>query len=326
MSIQRFSRPILALVAVLAFVLVAATLATAAMFSSESDAPTSQPVALGAYISGAKEDPVQIDEFADMAGTSPAIVMWFQGWAGNENRFDPPRMDAVASRGAMPMVTWEPWDYAERKTQPEYSLRKIVAGKHDRYVRQWARDAAEWGEPLYLRFAHEMNADWYSWSAGVNGNTSAEYVAAWRHVVDIFRQEGATNVRWVWSPSVSLEGGTPFEELYPGDDYVDWIALDGYNYGDSQVDGGPSYDEIIALAPEKPFMISETASTEEGGDKATWMRDAFYLDIPTRLPKTKAVVWFNKDKLADWRVNSSPSSLAAYSEVAASPKYRGQLS
>ncbi len=67
-----------------------------------------------------------------------------------------------------------------------------------------------------------MNAGWFPWGVGTNGNTTTDYVTAWRHIHDIFEQEGATNVRWVWAPNVKPGLPTPYAELYPGDDYVDW--------------------------------------------------------------------------------------------------------
>jgi beta-mannanase len=266
-----------------------------------------------------------------MVGQSPATVMWFQDWA-QDGAFKTYRMDITASRGATPMVTWEPWDYAAGASvsQPAYSLRTIAAGDHDAYVRRWARDARAWGKPFYLRFAHEMNGEWTSWSPGVNGNTSAQYVAAWRRVHEIFRQEGATNARWVWCPASSRPFGA---ELYPGDAYVDWVCLDGYNWGTSRSWSswrsfsavfGPSYDKLTTMT-NKPVMIGETASAEQGGDKGEWIRRGLLEEVPGRFPRVRAVLWFDKDKETDWRVNSSPASLAAFKEVAASPIYQGRL-
>ncbi|MGN6700450.1 MAG: glycoside hydrolase family 26 protein, partial [Thermomicrobiales bacterium] len=200
-------------------------------------APAPPGVALGAYISSAPWDPTKIDEFSRLVGAPPAVVMWYQNWAGADKdkvNFAPGAMDAVARRGAMPMVTWEPWDDSGEIAQPAFALRTILAGEYDPYIRHWARDAAAWHKPFYLRFAPEMNGDWYPWAPRVSGNTAAEYVATWRHVHDIFREEGATNVRWVWSPNVADAYTTPFAEVYPGDNYVDWIALVGYNWGTSQ--------------------------------------------------------------------------------------------
>ena len=294
----------------------------------------SNPLLLGAFIPNSSTDLSNINQFVDTTGQQPAIVMWFQGWEDNA-RFDPARMNAVAERGARPMVTWEPWDAGKEATQPEYTLRSIASGEHDAYIRQWARDAAAWDRPFYLRFAHEMNGDWYPWGVNANGNTSAQYKAAWIHVHDIFRQEGATNVRWVWAPSAEVFGnGTTLNEVYPGDNYVDWVALDGYNWGDTRSWSewtslaelfGPAYNALTRMT-DKPVMIAETASAEAGGDKAAWIRDGLIRDIPLKLPQVEAVIWFNTDKEADWQVSSSAQALEAYREVATSRLYGGSPS
>jgi len=170
-----------------------------------------------------------------------------------------------------------------------------------------------------------MNGSWAPWEAGVNGNTPQQYVAAWRHVHDIFAAHGATNVKWVWGPNV-FGGGSAvdFTPYYPGSKVVDVLALDGYNWGAldvwqtySQVFGS-SYDVLVKLDPRKPVMIAETASTELGGDKAAWITSAYTREIPRRTPRVKIVVWFNIKKETDWRVESSLASLAAYRAVATS--------
>ena len=290
------------------------------------------PLALGAWIPGAPGDASRIDAFRALVGAAPAVVHWYQSWA-RFAEFPTASFDAVVTRGATPMLTWEPWDTSAGVTQPAYALRAIVAGDHDAYLQRWARAAVAWGQTLYLRFAHEMNGNWYPWSIGVNGNSAADYVAAWRHVVDIFRAEGATRVRWVWCPNVAYTGSTPFSDAYPGDGYVDWLGLDGYNAGTSRPGSAwrslrdvfaASHDALVALSP-RPMMIAEVASAEEGGDKAAWIRAGLLTDLPAALPRVQAVVWFHENKEADWRVNSSSASLAAFAEVAASAAYGGRL-
>lgn len=292
-----------------------------------------EPLALGtATVAGYPNyplDPQPLDDFVSMTGKTPAVVNWFQDWSGG---FVREHFEDVSRRGAMPMVTWSPNNYprsGNAVNQPDYALRTIIAGDHDAYIRNYARESAAWGKPMYMRFAHEMNGDWYPWAAGVNGNTSAEYVAAWRHVHDIFQQEGATNVRWVWAPNYAFSGTTPFAELYPGDAYVDWVGIDGYNWGGTQWTSfadifGPSY-RTLAQMTNKPMMIAETSSAEAGGDKAAWIRQALLKDVPYNFPRLKAVLWFNIDLERDWRVNSSEASLAAYKEVVASPLYQGKI-
>jgi hypothetical protein len=306
--------------------------------------PQARSVALGAYIYGAPKDLAKIDEFASMVGRQPSVVMWYQDWATpGVKEFDAARMDAVGARGAMPMVTWEPANWTLGADQPNYALATIVRGDHDPHIRQWARDAAAWGEPLYLRFAHEMNGDWYPWSPLANGNGGPkEYVAAWRHVHEIFEEEGATNVRWVWNPDITdSDRPSPrrpsYASLYPGDEYVDWVAIDAYNWGTSQRWSQwrtfpqlfeVSYTEMEALT-DKPMMVGETASAESGGDKGAWIRRTFLTDIPTKYPRVRAVIWYHRNNEAasdaDWRVNSSDGSLGAFREVAASSLYQGRL-
>jgi beta-mannanase len=178
-----------------------------------------------------------------------------------------------------------------------------------------------------------MNSDWTSWSPGVNGNTSEEFVLAWRKVHDIFEQEGATNVRWVWSPVAHYEGATAFEKVYPGHAYADWLGLSGYNWGNTRAWSrwqsftgifGESYETLTNTA-RKPIIISEVASAESGGDKAAWIRGAFLREIPRRFPRIRAVVWFHANKENDWRVDSSTASLEAYREIAAKASYQRSL-
>ena len=306
----------------------------------EARKPHPRSIALGAFIDRAPENPAKIDEFANMVGTQPSVVMWYQDWATpGVKEFDCVRMDEVAARGAMRVITWEPYDWTQGANQPQYALREIVDGRYDNHVRSWARDAAAWGEPFYLRFAHEMNGDWYPWSPGVNGNAgAAEYVAAWRRVHNIFEEEGATNVRWVWSPNVTDPSRPSYASLYPGDEYVDWVAIDAYNWGTSQPSRhiwqtfpeifDDSYEEMDALT-DKPMMVGETASAELGGDKAAWIRQTFLTDIPSSYRQVRAVIWFHRNNVAygqaDWRVNSSKAALKAYREVVSSPLYQGRL-
>lgn len=292
-------------------------------------------VTLGAYIAQAPGDASRIDAYTTMVGSAPAIVMWYQDWVTPGNSaFDPVKMNAVAGRGAMPMITWEPWNATAGVTQPAYRLGATIAGAHDAFIHQWARAAAAWRKPFYIKFAHEMNGDWYPWAASVNGNTAAQYSTMWKHVRAIFTQEGATNVRWVWAPNVMYDGSTPFAQVYPGDAAVDWVGMDGYNFGTSQswsqwttfADAfGPSYASLTQMTA-KPVMIGETASSEVGGSKAAWITQGFLSDVPNRFPRLRAIIWFDENKETDWRVNSSSTALAAFRTVATSPMYRSHLS
>lgn len=297
---------------------------------SVEDLSTVAPIDLGVRTTGAPENLRQLDDYAERVGGMPAIVMWYQSWEDRSvTPFDAEVMSAVADRDATPMITWEPWDPSRGVEQPEFSLAAIGRGDHDDYIRRSARDAAAWGAPFYLRFGHEMNGTWYPWGRDVNGNTPEEFASVWQRIVGIFWDEGASNAIWVWSPNVNYLDRYPFRDLYPGDDWVDWVGLDGYNWGDASDSGWQSFAEVFGESYEtvtdltdKPVMITETASSEAGGDKADWIRQGLLDDLPAMMPLIRAVIWFDRDKEQDWRVNSSKESLDAYQDVVASPLYR----
>jgi mannan endo-1,4-beta-mannosidase len=284
--------------------------------SSAPARPRADRVALGAYIPGATTHPALIDRYARRTGRPPAILLYYRTWRAGDS-FDRRTLRAVTRRGAVPMVTWEPW---------RSPLGAIAAGRYDGYLRASARSARRWGRTILVRFAHEMNGDWYSWGAATNRPDA--YVRAWRHVVRVFRRAHARNVRWVWAPNVDYGGLRLMRRLYPGDRWVDWVALSGFSWG------GPwewesarrifrrSYLAIERFT-RKPFMIAETAAGEVGGDKAAWIERTFGRDL-RRLHRVRAVVWFNgREQWAEWDVDSTRASLHAFRAAVASPRYAG---
>jgi hypothetical protein len=186
---------------------------------------------------------------------------------------------------------------------------------------------APWGHPFFLRFNWEMNGNWFPWSERATGNRPGEYVAAWRDVHDVFTRVGATNTTWVWCPNVDpYKMHQPLTGLYPGDAYVDWTCLDGYNFNTPRDSFTklfkPTYEEITGtLAPGKPMIVGETGSTEAGGSKAQWITDMFQ-SLDTTFPKIRGLLWFDKfDSGMDWPIETSPSATAAFAAGIASPKY-----
>ncbi len=300
----------------------------------------------GAYVNGQQYgfqnppwDMRGLDRFESYAGGKQVSILHFgQPWyvGGVAQKFYNGPLDAVRNRGAIPLVDWNSWDLRDSgtATQPTFTLGSIIDGTHDAYIRLWATGARDWGHPFFLRFDHEMNGDWYPWSEKRNGNTAGQYVAAWRHVHDIFEQVGATNVTWVWAPNTEYTGSIALEGLYPGDAYVDWVAIDGYNWGTnpkkpagwktfSQV-FGPTYDHLGRLAPTKPVMLSEFATSEYGGSKAAWIKDALEVQIPDVFTRIQAVAWFNwEPEGIDWNVESSATSAAAFAAGIGLPAYTG---
>ena len=284
-------------------------------------------VVLGANTEGITGDTgASLDDFAQRTGAMPGIAMYYQDWnegwssAILNQRFAQP----IRDRGAVPMVTWMPMlDTEDPVDQPAYTPARIAAGDFDAYIHRAAREVAADGQPVFIRLAHEMNGAWSPWGAGVNGNTPGDYRDMWRHVVGIFREERADNARWVWSPNTQGYGVAEFAPFYPGDAWVDYVALDGYNWGATKGSGWRSFSEVFLSSyralrdmTHKPVMIGETGSAERGGDKAAWIKR-----IPETLaedmPAVQALVWFDRDKETDWRVDSSASSRSAFQETAA---------
>lgn len=288
----------------------------------------------GAWLPGIYHNPTTaIGEFASSVGSSPALVNVFVPWASPwaTEVWNDWLMDGIVSRGATPMITWEPWDWGSTDpADPTYSLDRILNGDHDLYITAWARAAAQWGKPFLLRFAHEMNGDWSPWSVGDyrNNNTAAKYVAAWVRIHELFLAAGARNVKWVWCP----DGGPNLallQSLYPGDKYVDYISVDRYNWGgvywqDSYTAFAPAYDTISRIS-QKPFFIGETGSAEEGGNKADYISRMLAYTIPVLLPRITGVCWFNEAKQRDWRITSSASSAFSYSQAVQTTGWSSRL-
>src|SRR5579859_6899688 len=273
-----------------------------------------------------------VTSFEADAHKAVSIVMWYQQW-GLTNGWQYIQtywMNEVRAHGSIPLITWDPRDPSNgTANQPAYALQNIINGNFDAYITQWAQESKAWGHPYFLRFAHEMNGNWNPWSEQVNGNKPGQFVLAWRHVHDIFTRLGATNVTWVWSPNIDYSTSTPLAELYPGDAYVDWAGMSGYNWGTvgqwhvwqsfSSV-FSQTYNNILSIT-SRPIMITETASTEQGGNKASWISDAFVTQLPQNFPRIHAFVWFNESKETDWEIESSASAQAAFAAAISSGVY-----
>ena len=267
----------------------------------------------------------EVNAFEHTARAHAGIVQWFADWSGR--RLDVGQLRAVAARGSTPQITWEPWNEARRGSrQPAYRLATIIAGRHDAYIRTWARDVKRYGRPVLLRFAQEMNGNVYPWAERVNANRPGEYARAWRHVHRIFRAVGARNVRWVWCPVTA----PVVTGQYPGDRYVDIVALSGFNGGTVLPWGGwqrfsDTYGrplrQLRRLAPRKPVQISEVATAREGGSKPLWIRQMF--DYIRARRYFHSVLWFDLAKETDWRVATSPAAARAFARGVARMQRRG---
>ncbi|MFW6073996.1 MAG: glycoside hydrolase family 26 protein [Chloroflexota bacterium] len=266
-----------------------------------------------------------INEYGDLVGRMPDMVMFFQAWGDDDAEFKEWLPD-LAELGVEPLITWEPWVRDEFLNQQTYTLESILNGDHDAYIDDWAQRSAAHDGTIYLRFAHEMNSPpgevyWYPWQGDPE-----TYIAAWRYVHDRFTAAGADNVEWVWSVAwMNLDS----ELYYPGDEYVDWVAMTVLNFGETVDEPGwMSFSdlyidqELRASSFGKPVMISELGSAEQSGDKAEWIRDLGE-SLQTEFPEIGAIIWNNYSAArhvpdANWSVQSSPEALEAWRDVMSS--------
>jgi beta-mannanase len=281
---------------------------------------TTAPLAQNWWRPWKQADLSTVGTFESEAGKHAAIVMWYADWQHNRLPLVS-QLNAVARRGSVPEITWEPSDASKAlyTSQPRYRLSNIIDGKFDAYIRAWARSLAAWKQPVLLRFAQESDGNWFPWADYGNGNHPGQFVVAWRHVHQIFVQAGATNVKWVWSPAFGSS------EVFPGTGYVDVMATTCQNGGkqlfargwQTFAQGcGKTIQLLHALAPVRPIQLAETSCAEAGGSKAQWIGQMFtYL---ARHPEVKSVIWFNLVKETNWRIDSSPSAERAFAAGARS--------
>ncbi len=228
----------------------------------------------------------------------------------------PHALDDVPAR-AVPMISWR-----------GCPLAGITSGARDALIARAARQLRRLDRPVLLRWGWEMNGDWYAWGAARNGKDNDAYVTAWRRLHRIFAEERAANVSWVWSPnwnSRPVEAWNTYAALYPGDRYVDWVGVSGYNLNRESPHTlfSPIYR---AYAATKPILITEVGAVDRGGrTKADWIT-LFAQWVQTH-PGVGGVTWFDTDthpgSAEKWRVDTDAESLAAYRAMALSARFSG---
>ncbi|SCL35803.1 Glycosyl hydrolase family 26 [Micromonospora pallida] len=255
----------------------------------------------------------EIDAVAAKAGARPNLLQYFVKWT---EEFRPDAVEAAYRQGAVPVVSWEPWAGGKDKVnQPDYALRRIIAGEHDEYLVRFATAVRDQRWPVGLRFAHEMNGNWYPWSEKRSGNRPGEYVKAWRHVHDVFTKVGATNVIWIWSPNIIRPvPNVSLKALYPGDKYVDWVGMVGYSTSERTAAAlfEPTLRKLRAFT-DRPLLITETAS-EPGSFRLPWIRDLFVW-LADR-DDVIGFIWFEFDQVdggsGDWRFTTDAKAIEAF--------------
>lgn len=211
---------------------------------------------------------------------------------------------------------------------------EIINGEYDDFLFQWASGLKEMGEPIFLRFGNEMNGDWVDWCAWFYSLDPDLYVMAWTRIYTLFKEAGADNVYFVWNPHDRTYPDYKWNKeylYYPGDSKVDWIGLTAYNNGITRSNEfwrefnecyTQPYLEYMSRYSSKPFMITEFACNEIGGDKAQWITQGFSL-LQQKFQNIRIAIWWNGiDGTWIYDIDSSPQSLNAFKGAIASPYFQ----
>jgi mannan endo-1,4-beta-mannosidase len=236
--------------------------------------------------------------------------------------------------GRIPLMAWY---LPGRDARSKGSLSDITSGTDDAWITRQARAIKAFGHPVLLRLGPEMNGDWY----GYSGHPAA-YIAAWRHVHQLFAQAGAANVTWVWCPNINPANWDPY---YPGRAYVDVIGVDGfsnvdYTWRSFQQEFGGFFAHMATFAPGQPQMVVETATNSKQGAPAEGIGPAasYISGMASYLQQVAGpkydvvgVSWFdtntNRDlnnTNYDWLTDQTPQSWQAWLTLARNPYFGGR--
>ena len=313
-----------------------------------------KPIALGIG-SPTSTDLASVDVITASLGVRPATWTLWSTWGDRGGRwacieglgtcaFPAGLARGLRDKGITPIIYWQPTNPSDPGAGRFERFRRIAQGKHDAYIRRWARAAKQYGGPVIVRFAHEMNGNWFPWSLLNFDNSPAAFQTAWRHIVAIFRAVGATNVAFLFSPFQHCPNCSQarYAEFYPGNGYVDYVGVTAINWGDLQwtslrgptgrpARGAPGPDSRTPGRPlGKPVILPEIASHYSGGDKATWLNDGYRI-AHQEWPAIQAMVYFDYDMTfagqPDWRLvqPGDGSAFRAYQALATDPEFRASM-
>ena len=278
------------------------------------------------------EDEVSLDlvqSFEQAVGKQVAWTYFSHNWYRGR-AFPTQTVEWIRNTGAIPYVRLMLRSDGEQDhAEPVYSLSAILSGQFDSDLEDWGAAAADFGTPLLAEWGTEFNGEWFSWNGIWNGGGTTDgfgdpgkadgperFVAAYQHIVDIIRGEEADNITWVFhvnAPDVPDEEWNRFENYYPGDDYVDWLAISVYGAGTPMDTGVESfreqldveYERLDALAAGKPIIVAEMGSSANNADISPedWT-DAALTDLFNgRWPRIIGFAWWNEA----WQNDDNPA-------------------
>jgi hypothetical protein len=244
--------------------------------------PVRQQAYLGAYEPASPYSYSGMKLFAHTAGRTPNLALYYSGW------WEPFRtsfaQEAYAA-GATTVVQINPSNLPRNKV----SMVGIVAGEYDSYLESFADQVASFGHQVVIGFGHEPDGYWYPWSE--SSVSPSVWVAAWQHIVELFRQQGADNVTWLWTVNVLGNQTHPLSAWWPGASYVNWVGIDGY-YQHPDASYAQVFGPTIVAIREftgAPILIAETAIGTIGNEPSQ-IADMF---AGTRIYGILGFIWFD---------------------------------
>lgn len=264
--------------------------------------------------------PIQEQQILDLkqeTGIQPQFIEFYFQWdISNESSSSLlSTLDAIWNLGAVPCITWEPIIY-KQSSWHTIPFEDIIQGKYDDYLSTSAKAIRTFNEPVIIRFAHEMNLQQYHWGTKetLYGPSSPDiYIQMFRYLVDYFRQENAQNVLWAFCPNVDSIPNEPWNQAthyYPGDNYVDILGMDGYNWENPHRSFydifSPLHSELKNLNNHLPIFVFETASANEDTKRKNWIKEALKTSKKWNL---QAFIWFHVDKEKNWKLTLNESEI-----------------
>ena len=307
--------------------------------------PKSRSIYIGFWTSGFWDEktqsinPDKLHAVEDQIGKKVAIANYYQGWQYFSEKRIISDLDILNKNGWVPMLSANPYYFDECPANGKTLYKAIANGNCDAFLHKAGKTLAKVKKPFFLRFAWEMNVNSMEWSTLRTYDNPEDFILAWRRFHDIVQKEGATKVLWVFSPLIESKTTVNISKLYPGDAYVEWNALDGYNWGtakswstwqDFYTIFKDSYSNMVKLSPHKPIMIAETNTTSVGGSPAEWYKTMLSIQIPNNFPKIDAIVFFNEDKTSTegvkWFIDNNSDSLEQFKTSINNSIYKSILS
>jgi glycosyl hydrolase family 26 len=262
---------------------------------------------LGLFARGVPDSYAPVRSVTRRTGVHPNIALYYSGWF---ERFQTSFAVQAQHNGAVPFIQLDP---------DGISLAAIVAGAYDNYLERYATSVAGYGartgQGVIISFGHEMNGSWYHW--GYRHTAPQVFVAAWRHIVTLFRSQGANDVTWLWTTNIiDRKGGIPDPKpWWPGQRYVNWIGIDGYFYHPSWTFAslfGPTIKAVRALTTAPlPILVAETGVARSAGQPAKIANLAAGIQAYGLL----GFVWFNAPGIRNWQLHG-PAAIAAFRQAA----------